>query len=379
MKRFIFLIIALLAFIFISCTGFFNPIENLLYGQPIPRPEIPLNTYVYAVGQSGSDAVYWRNEDFFVLPRVGVGATGEIATSIAVSNNVVYIAGQILYSASSFEAVYWRNGQPVNLPRGNARISEATAITVFDNDVYITGRADDDAVYWRNNQIVILPRGEAERAVATSMAVLGRDIYVAGYLVYRDITQAVYWRSDGQPVTLSHGGIAQSITISGNNVYVAGRVGNNAVLWTNGRPSNLPNPRNNHRSATSDFDGRPSIANSVFTSGNDVYVAGRVQVMVGSPGSIEYWGALWKNGERIIIMNLIDPGRLSTAGYNGAGVNSIYILDNNVYLGGYFINNNNTGNNRAAVWINGVLSYTLDDPRERRASTIIRDIFVVKR
>jgi len=339
----------------------------------------------YAVGAVGADAVYWKNREIVKLPRVGVGAAGEIATSIVVSGNDVYIAGEILYSGSTYEAVYWKNNQPVILPRGNARLSEATSILVSGKDVYVTGRADNDAVYWKNGQLVILPRMNATSAVANAIAMSGNDAYIAGCLN----NQAVYWRSNGQPVTLGSNAVAEAIAISGNNVYVAGWTGSGAVgntravLWTNGQAAILPG----EGIYTSD-DGREyprdsggyAIATSVFVSGADVYVGGAANTQY-IKEITQPVATYWKNGKRTIIFN----------SYYASFATSIFIINNSVCLGGYVIDHNlvdnlipgmrreiGGGKNIAALFLNGK-SILMGPTDKQAAGSIIRGIYIVKK
>jgi len=285
----------------------------------------------YAVGAVGADAVYWKNREVVKLPRVGVGAAGEIATSIVVSGNDVYIAGEILYSGSTFEAVYWKNNQPVILPRGSARVSEATSILVSGKDVYVTGRADNDAVYWKNGQLFILPRMNATSAVANAIAMSGNDAYIAGCLD----NQAVYWRGNGQPVTLrsGSGAVAEAIAISGNNVYVAGSTSNNAVLWTNGQAAILPGEGiyKGLYKAGEDYSlpgGGYAKATSIFVSGADVYVGGYANTKY--PGNdVRIDASYWKNGGVRTIMRGTQDAAYAT---------SIFVINDSVYLGGYVEN-----------------------------------------
>jgi hypothetical protein len=358
----------------------------------------------YAVGALGTDAVYWKNREVVNLPRVGVGAAGEIATSIVVSGNDVYIAGEILYSETTFEAVYWKNKQAVILPRGNARVSEATSILVSGNNVYVTGRADNDAVYWKNGQLVILPRMNATRAVANTVAISGNDAYIAGYLETSGGTQAVYWRGDGQPVTLRSGSsaVAEAIAISGNNVYVAGWSGNNAILWTNGQAAILSSKGiyTNEYGRIDTVESNMTRAKSIFVSGDDVYIGGYAD----NVNNGELMGATyWKNGQRTFIPSF----------WRDYGT-SIFVIDDSVCIGGYInrviwdtriptVRREIGNRNIAAIWIKNeqlnskqyfigpndpvTVSTGTDsngnyvgvyDPKQA-VNSVIRDIYIVKK
>ena len=109
-------------------------------------------------------------------------------------------------------------------------------------------------------------------------------------------------------------------------VYVAGSEGNRAVLWVNGQAQYLT-------------DGTVSTqANSVFVSGNDVYVAG---FETGNNGTAK----LWRNGE---LQNLATTGNLSHA-------LSVYVAGNDVYVAGYqYYYDDEHDMYAATVWRNGV-------------------------
>lgn len=344
----------------------------------------------YAVGALGGDAVYWKNREVFKLPRVGVGAAGEIATSIVVSGNDVYIAGEILYSQTTFEAVYWKNGKAVILPRGSARLSQATSIQVSGNDVYVTGSVGVDAVYWKNGQLVKLTEltEKNNEAVANAVAIVGNDVYVAGCLN----GTAVYWRNNGQLVTLrsDSGGAAEAIAISGNNVYVAGWAGNRAVLWTNGQAAILPGngifPLGGGKGETREGGGI-ARANSIFVSGADVYVGGYANYRYAK--DVEMGATYWKNGVRTVL-------RIGGEDYG----TSVFAIDDSVYVGGYVcqtiwdtnvppgVKRKLGERNIATLWINKEGDYgqrIFIGPNEpvtvptQVVNSVIRGIYVVKK
>ncbi|MDR2120130.1 MAG: hypothetical protein LBP64_04555 [Tannerella sp.] len=110
---------------------------------------------VYVVGQNDDDqAVYWKNGEMIELETDGMNWA--IAGAIAVSGEDVYIAGRGWYkSDDNIAASYWKNGRITRLPFLNSSnlFSSADAIAVSGNDVYITGHDGGDAVYWKNGEI----------------------------------------------------------------------------------------------------------------------------------------------------------------------------------------------------------------------------------
>jgi hypothetical protein len=95
---------------------------------------------------------------------------------------------------------------------------------LVSDDVYVCGLADEKAVYWKNGELVELP-GITSRA--NSIYVSGNDVYVCGSVDRK----AVYWKN-GELVALSDrwGSKVNSIYVSGDDVYAGG----NGTLWKNG-------------------------------------------------------------------------------------------------------------------------------------------------
>jgi hypothetical protein len=141
-------------------------------------------------------------------------------------------------------------------------------------------------------------------AQAFSMVVSGKDVYAAGYESNGMNRVAKYWKN-GSPVTLgvdADFSIANSITIAGNDVYVAGGeiVASSfysARYWKNGQAILLEKPK----------DLQYSIANAITVVGTDIYIAGE---------ETAHDGVYWKNG----IVSVL-PGQSSSGGV----ANSIFI------------------------------------------------------
>lgn len=105
-------------------------------------------------------ATYWKNGK---PTELTVPFVRSIANAVFVDGDDVYIAGGILGSDGMPRATYWKNGVAAQL---DTKYSEARAITVYNNDVYVAGnRGSDTALYWKNSQPVILGRGRANAIV----------------------------------------------------------------------------------------------------------------------------------------------------------------------------------------------------------------------
>ena len=188
-------------------------------------------------------------------------------------------------------------------------------------NVYVAGFENGLAVYWKNDSAVNLGGGVELNGISVS----GNDVYVAGTADKTGFlnTVAAYWKNDSL-VTLSDGSnqiSANSIFVSGNDVYVAGsevtETGISPNYWKNGVTVIL----------SANLSG---IAYSIYVSGNDVYVAGNVYN--GARDVLVYW----KNGNYVVLdtTDAFLPRSISVSG-------------NDVYLAGY------TLDGVAEYWKNG--------------------------
>ena len=255
----------------------------------------------------------------------------------------VYAAG----NSSNGPARLWTNQVPQGL--GNNRI--AKSVFVSDNgNVYVAGNTDSSyptVFLWKDGAEQNLGSG-----VANSVYVSGNDVYVAGY----EGSNAVLWKN-GARNTLG-AGRAFSVVVSGNDVYVAGYTGSynyRAVVWKN--------------SAANDLGA--GIARSVFVSGNVVYAAGD------NGASSSPYGILWENGvARNLSMSsansvFVSGYEVYVAGYEGsnailyknttkqslgAGVaRSVFVSGSDVYVAGS--NGTSSYYYSAVVWKNGDVVY----------------------
>ena len=194
-------------------------------------------------------------------------------------------------------------------------------------DLYIVGRSDNGPAWWKNGTMTAMP---SDCSDARSIYVDGTDIYVSGTSTSGG---PAYWKNGtivNLPMSSGHnGGLAESITVSNGDVYVAGSdAGNGAYslprCWKNGVAMTLTALSNTYAWGN---------LQSVFISGSDVYVAG-----VSNPSSGSAAATYWKNGT---------PTALSD-GLTGSDISQIFISGSDIYCSGYV-----AGSSQRFYWKNG--------------------------
>jgi len=166
------------------------------------------------------------------------------------------------------------------------------------------------------------------------------NMYLVGSLSGKN-NIAKLWKS-GESINLTNGtydACANSIYVSGNDVYIAGIENTNKETAVNGYSTNYFAKQWKNGTAQNLTDGTlDARANSVFVSGNDVYVAGQIDT------DYSRFAVLWINGEEQ---------------YHGEGVaNSVYVSGNEVYVAGSrWLPNKQT---RAVLWKDGEAQYFTD-------------------
>lgn len=202
---------------------------------------------------------------------------------------------------------YWKNGERFALPGGityNGRNAQlATGIAVSQEDVYVCGRYSYGAAYWKNEIPISL---DSAGSFASAITISGNDVYIAGM---RPGGGAVYWKN-GQRIILSDSSnsSAGGIVISGNDVYIVGQIGDYAVYWKNGQVTYLSDGVNS------------ASASSIAISGNDVYIAGGEHTSTG-----DFFGEYWKNGQATKITVSSNPSLLTSGSYVAVSNNDVYI------------------------------------------------------
>jgi hypothetical protein len=179
---------------------------------------------------------------------------------------------------------------------------------------------------------------------AQSVFVSGNDVYVAGYENGREDGSLRFWKNGVEQSFPddSRWGEANSIYILGNDIYVTG-----SKTWKNGEV------------LYEDY----GYGNSIFVSGGDVYVAGRR----------EHGAVLWKNG--------IAEELSGAEGGGDAMANSVFVSDNDVYVAGWkgFFHDNGTAYLIAILWKNGEEIELTAGNKEAEANSVFvsgNDVYV---
>jgi hypothetical protein len=223
--------------------------------------------------------VYWKNgTENKVGPVVYRNIPGEPTISI-VNNNIYYTNSQA-----------WENGTQLDLNLGNTGFIQMT--TSLGDDIYFVGTdGSGKMAYWKNGiENDVIPN-ETTANAAYSLAVYSNNIYVGGA---DSMSMGTVW-TNGVPAVLqtttpgSYVSVVNSLFVNGTDMYAMGELmvptyvtnGNYSsfyskpAYWKNGVENDLP--------LNGDMYGN---ANSVYVSGSDIYVCGST-----ASGSV-----YWKNG-----------------------------------------------------------------------------------
>lgn len=292
------------------------------------------NANVYVTGTYGDTAVYWKNNQKFIL---GANARAE---AIAIFDSDVFISG---YSTASGRTGYWKNGVWINLPNpGGVGPFGPSSIYISGSDVYVA----EGNHYWKNG-VLIFPSSFGSNSTATGIKVVGKDVYISGKTISSrssgdtlfTLDTAFYWKN-GKQTILSTNGMANSILVSGTDIYVSGSDNGDAVYWKNSKKVVLA-----HNGS----------ASQIIVSNGNVYVLG----ILGSSIQ-ELQLVYWKNGRMITL-----SGPSGTPPPVLSYVNGMAVGGDKVYISGW-IRPAPIGTHyfpiKAIYWQNNIQVNLPDDP-----------------
>jgi hypothetical protein len=124
-------------------------------------------TDVFIVGEEDGFAVLWKNgQSTKLTEKKGVAE----AVFVTADNNL-YIVGSELGSNNFYRvAKFWKNGVKIDLTDGTSD-ANATCLYVYYNDIYIGGSEGASIVYWKNGMPNTLQKGNQFINAATSIYV----------------------------------------------------------------------------------------------------------------------------------------------------------------------------------------------------------------
>lgn len=180
-------------------------------------------------------------------------------------------------------ATIWKNGEMIELTHGE-RYAKAWSIDVTGDDVYVAGeqtnadgiavatlwKGNKNSIDWSGCEVTALSDGKVH-AYAESLCVDGQDVYVAGNKsTGGEAKVAVMWKNGTENILSSLESYATSICVNDGKVYVAGweyveisgRKCAVATLWVDGEAQHMYDQP------------RSSQARCVVAKGSDVYVSG---------------------------------------------------------------------------------------------------------
>lgn len=203
----------------------------------------------------------------------------------------VYVAGGEMinfYSDSAYAiAKLWIDGVPYDLP-SNASWPQAEEVFVDKTDVYVAGSdygdGDSRAVLWKNLRPIYLSK-PGERGQAQSLFVSNKDVYVSGGVTRNGVYKAVIWKNGVEIFEVSEIMFIWSLFVYNNDVYATGFHKVNGIdypaIYKNGQPQVLQVPPNYEFSEVL----------CVYVHKGTVYAAGYVSGLVNSAAVI------WINGK----------------------------------------------------------------------------------
>jgi hypothetical protein len=295
--------------LFASCKKSNNNAPDLLS----PRPPAPSGPFLYVGSWSGTQpASYWKISLSSTAPDLSPKLLNDATqiTSIVTSGADVYMAG----SSADNSGIYWHNGLPVAV----SNAAQILYLAVAGGNVYGAGfDRPGNIAYWTNGIETdlngTLPTGVGYSFLPSGISVSGNNVYISGSISYTLSPgnlgyygeTAIYWANSALVNLYQHGyggavyPATTGVAASGNDVYVAGNMDINADTmawcgyWKNNTKVDLL-----FRSG-----GTYASSTGIAVSGSDVYVIGNY--ISPSGGSAVYW----KNGN----LNTLPGGGAATA------------------------------------------------------------------
>ncbi|WP_271766735.1 cadherin repeat domain-containing protein [Aquimarina algiphila] len=161
-------------------------------------------TDVYVAGFADSSssmnntAVVWKNG---TITELTDGSSSSMANAVYVRNGDVYVAGYDTTGGGGAQVALWKNNTKINLSNGNHSIANDIYVTE-DNDIYTCGYETIGQVLhpkvWRNNEETNLASSiGGEILAATKVSVFEDDVYVLGRAInpQTNMKESTIWKN----------------------------------------------------------------------------------------------------------------------------------------------------------------------------------------
>lgn len=319
---------------------------------------------IYIAGYTGPPhgpftAQHWKNGELVKL----TDSSSSDPVDIFVDKGHVYIAGTITMEGKGEWAVYWKNGQRMDLAVDQGVYTRASAIGVAKGNVYVAGVENADAVYWVDGTIHRFPSSD-EHTLSPGFAIHvteKEDVYIAGMVTKSvpqidDKTQVVkYWKNNVEHIVTSpakhHFGRVAGLFVDSEDIYIAGHYQNStgigwAKYWKNKEEYTL----------TENVSG--GRAHDIYVENGNVHVAGSGQ------GAIPLY---WKNGKE-------QPLEMKGKGYGS--FNAIAVHNDDVYIAGT-VSNDDGDWDIGGYWKNG--KWNALETAKKDNYTTVTSMFIVER
>lgn len=320
--------------IFCSIAFFSCKKNNSTDVQPPPAPK---KIYVLSeeeTGNNGDYAVRYRVDGRVTTLIDGINYHGTAIDMKIQDTNVYVLAQRHTLPAGAFEYIVYKNGAAIQTFTANTNSFYAEAIALNGTELYVIGEEFVQATgglkikYWKNGSFTDIS-SSAAYSRAHRADIIGGSLYICGEEDTNNGRNAVLWKDGVKSILPGLTGSiymeANDFAVAGNDVYVAGRSNLLPCYWKNGTVYPLPVQANE------------GSANSIVLSGNDVYICGGAYTSPSSPIQAVYW----KNNSRIQL----------TSSTNDAEAYDIAVDGNDVYVAGY--NSINGNDYPASFWKNG--------------------------
>ncbi len=254
---------------------------------------------------------------------------------------IVHIIGYAFDQTSLVTTLkYWKDTNTTILTYGTNAVL-AQAICLYNNEVYIAGSTGNSVFVWKNGQAlndVISDMTGASGIFVTSnlICISGEGKNAQGYNGFAKYSVNDLVTPLGAQRLTSW---ANSVFVSGNDIYVA---------WTETTDDSHGFARYSKNGVTTTLSDtlRSADAYSILVNNNDVYVAGDLS----DPNSYKPYAVYWKNGVPVRLNN--DPGLHSVATQITISGDDIYVAGELVDTAGHFA--------QAVYWKNDSLNILSD-------------------